>query len=125
MQCPHCGKNTKESNSRADRALALSKFLKREFKKRKITTKDCPAQDIAELAILTIDKGLTSKNTGRGDRLFSLFKHLHAYSEDLKPYGPKSRRAGYYRVWMTTRYGVGKASELIDKADKIYKELRR
>lgn len=125
MQCPNCGKNMKKeaAQSRADRALALSKFLRKEFKKRDITNKECPAQDIAELAAMCIDKKLTSKNTGKADRIFSLFKHLHAYAEDLKPYGPKSRRAGYYRVWMTTRYGIGQASELISKAERLYKEM--
>lgn len=123
--CPHCNKVIKESPTpRIDRAAKLAKFLGREFKKRKIMLKECPAQDIAELALLCLDKGLVSKNTSRGDRIFSMFKHLHAFAEDLKPYGPKSRRAGYYRVWMTSRYGVGMASELTDKADRIYKELK-
>ena len=125
MKCEHCGSTIKDAPavSRAERAEALSAFLKVEFANRIIIQKPCPAYDIAELAKICLEKDLASAKTRLDDRLFSLFKHLHAFTEDLKPYGPKSRRAGYYRVWMTTTYGQGKSTELIQKAKSIYKEL--
>lgn len=124
MKCPHCGKNTKAvTTSRTERAEALVAFLRVEFKRRDVLNKECPAKDIAEIAKYCTENNLQARTTSRSDRLFSLYKHLHAFAEDLKPYGDKSRRAGYYRVWMTTKYGVGKAAELISRAEELYKEL--
>jgi hypothetical protein len=109
---------------RAEKAGKLAKLLGKEFKKRDTANKADPARDIAELAILCLEKGLSSPNTVRSDRIFSLFKHLHAFAEDLKPYGPNSRRAGFYGSWMDHKYGSGKHSELLTKAEQIYKEIK-
>ena len=125
MKCPHCDRQLRPTPMpRIEKAARLAKLLGKEFKKRGTATKDCPAKDIAQIAIICIEKGLSSPNTARADRIFSLFKHLHAYAEDLKPYGPNSRRAGYYRVWMNDKYGVGGATALINKSERMYKELK-
>jgi len=123
--CPHCKQRLREPQlPRVEKANKLAKLLSKEFKKRDLLNKPCPSRDIAELAHLALEKGLSSPKTAKGDRIFSLFKHLHAYSENLKPYGPGSRRQGHYRAWMNSVFGAGQATVLIHKAERIYKEIK-
>jgi len=122
--CPHCGGELRKqvAISRAEKAKALSDFYSTEFTTKDVLNMKDPSEQLATICKAALELGLTSRKTARGDRVSSLLRHLHAFAENQKPYGPKSRRAGLHWVWMNHKYGSG--AGLANNIERLVKEKR-
>lgn len=98
----------------------LAHFLTAEFTERQIMSLDDPRWQMAELAHLVLDKKLQSVNTATRDRISSLYKHLYAFDQGLKPYGQKSRVIGKYQKWFEKHFYVQAIAQTVEK----YKQTR-
>ena len=104
--CPHCGGELRQAAvPRAEKAKQLANFYSEQFITKDVVSAEKPAPLLASICKQALEKGLTSKKTSRGDRVSSLLRHLHAFAENQKPYGPKSRKAGEHWTWMNRKYG--------------------
>ena len=108
---------------RQAKTRALVSLLKQEFEACNILTLSDPTEAIAVIAQQALNAKLQGPLISRRDRVFAVYRHLHAYAEGLKPYGAKSRKAGEYREWLLHQYGLH-PNELIRRSDMALKRLQ-
>lgn len=109
-------------STRQAKAKAIVILLRQEFETTGVLNLINPSDTVAGITKRATEAGLISSLAPRKDKVFAVYRHLHAYAEGLKPYGTKSRRAGEYREWLKKQYGEH-ANELIRKADLSLKKL--